>query len=255
MNPVIGITCKREDLANKSINRLDHDYIDAVCKSGGLPIILPVLKDDSVFKDYVRMVDGIIFTGGGDVSPLYFDEEPIKEVTSICPDRDKTEIELFHHAHKKGIPILGICRGMQLINIALGGDIYQDIYKEVPGAIGHVCESTLRDGHHTIDIIKDSRLYEIMRREKLIVNSFHHQSVKNLGKGLKATSFARDGLIESVESATGNFIMGLQFHPEKMITLHRRFLGIFDYFIGKCGQFIEKLSINHAGLIQDKGVK
>ncbi len=234
MKPVIGVTCQEKNPIGESINKFNYSYIDAVLKSGGLPIVIPVLRDVEVAKDYIDIVDGIMFTGGEDISPLYFGEEPLKEVTNISPNRDAVEMKLFGYAHKKGIPVLGICRGMQLINIALGGSVYQDIYKDVPGAIGHLCKSNLHDGHHAIDIIKDSVMYRIMGKEKLIVNSFHHQSVKDLGEGLKATSFARDGLAESMEAMGENFVMGLQFHPERMINKHGEFLDLFKYFISKC---------------------
>lgn len=131
MNPVIGLTCTKENIVNGSINRINSTYIDVVLRTEGIPIIIPVLKDTKEVAKYINTIDGIIFTGGGDVSSLYFNKEPIKEVDSIDHDRDNTEMELFKGVYEKGIPILGICRGAQLINIALGGDIYQDIYSQV----------------------------------------------------------------------------------------------------------------------------
>lgn len=234
MKPVIGLTCQNENLVNRSINRLNYTYINAVVEGGGIPVIIPIMKKTDDIKNYLDIVDGIIFTGGEDVSPLYFGEEPLREVDAICHDRDITELELFKVAYERGIPIFGICRGLQLFNIALGGTLYQDIYKQIPNAIGHICGHNVQEGYHSINISKDSILYDIYNEEKLVVNSQHHQSLKDLGKDLKITATTSDGVIESIESTNDKFLLAVQFHPEAMAMKYDKFINIFSYFIDKC---------------------
>ncbi|TJX15417.1 gamma-glutamyl-gamma-aminobutyrate hydrolase family protein [Tissierella creatinini] len=234
MKPVIGLTCEKENLINRSINRVNYPYIMSVIAAGGIPIIIPTMEDTEDISRYLDIVDGVIFTGGGDVSTHYFNEEPIREVEEVCQDRDMTEMALFHEAYKRGKPIFGICRGIQLINIALGGSIYQDIYTQVPNVLGHTCANNIQDGYHIINIKKESILYDIFQKEKLVVNSQHHQSIKSLGKDLRVIAEAKDGIIEAIESTNENFILGLQFHPEAMAMKYEEFLKPFKYFIDRC---------------------
>jgi len=234
LKPVIGLTCNNENLVNRSINKINYTYINAVVEGGGVPVIIPILKNVEDIERYLDVVDGLIFTGGEDVSSLYFDEEPIREVDEICHDRDITEMELFKKAYEKGVPIMGICRGLQLINIALGGNIYQDIYKQVPNVLGHTCGNNIQEGYHTINISKDSMMYEIFNEERLVVNSQHHQSIKDLGKDLKVTSTTSDGIVESIESTNDKIILGVQYHPEAMAMKYKKFIKPFRYFIDKC---------------------
>lgn len=234
MKPIIGLTCQNELLVGRSINRLNTTYIKAIIASGGVPIIIPIQEDDTNIERYIDIIDGIIFTGGEDVSPLYFGEEPIKEVNEICHDRDATEMTLFNKAYEKSLPIYGICRGHQLINIALGGTIFQDIYMQLPNVGGHTCANNLQEGHHTITISTDSIMFEIFNKERLIVNSLHHQAINRIGNDLRVTSTAFDGLVESIESTNDKFILGTQFHPEVMAMKYDEFLKPFKYFVDKC---------------------
>lgn len=234
MKPVIGLTAQNEYQVNRKLNRLNYTYIKAVLEAGGIPIIIPVMEEEGKMEDYLDIVDGIIFTGGEDVSSLYFNEEPIKEVSSTDLDRDKSEMELFKLAYEKNIPMFGICRGLQLINIGLGGDIYQDLFKAVPDAIGHVFTKNAHEGHHTIKVEKDSILYEAFGKETLVVNSIHHQSIRKLAENLKVTSTASDGIIESAEANDGRHIYGVQWHPEAMGMKYKEFYKLFECFIEKC---------------------
>lgn len=234
MRPVIGLTCTKENIVNGSINRINTTYINVVLRAGGLPIIIPVVEDIRDSNEYIDLLDGIIFTGGGDIAAQYFDEEPLREVDELCPDRDRIEMELFHEAYKRGKPILGICRGAQLINIALGGSIYQDIYSQLPNVLGHSLMTNIQEGYHTIDIERDSVMFEIFGEEKLLVNSQHHQSIKALGKNLVITARSLDGIVEAIESTNEKYILGLQFHPEAMAMKYPVFLKPFINFINRC---------------------
>ena len=234
MKPIIGLTSQFEYSVSRKFNKLNYTYIDAVVKGGGVPIILPILKNLDDLDKYLDSIDGIIFTGGEDISPLLFGENPIKEVDTICYDRDKIELELFKRAYNRGMPILGICRGLQLINVALGGTLYQDINRQLPNSLGHISTYNIEGGYHSIDIIDDTILYDILGKEKINVNSQHHQSVKELGKNLRVNALSSDGIIEGIETTTGNFVLGVQFHPEAMIEETKEFINIFEYFILYC---------------------
>lgn len=231
MKPLIGITSERLQQSSKKINLVKYAYIQAVVEAGGIPIIIPVLEDRENLKRYIDIIDGIIFSGGEDISPINFNEEPIKEVTEIDRDRDANELELFEQAYDKEIPIFGICRGVQLINVALGGTLYQDIYREVENVIGHTCRYNVQEGYHTIEIDKGSILYEIYEKDKLLVNSLHHQGLKKLGKNLKTTSRTIDGMIESIETTEDRVLFGVQFHPELMAIKYKEFLKLFEYLV------------------------
>lgn len=233
LKPIIGITSERKHQYSKKINLVKYAYIQAVVEAGGIPIVIPVLEETKDLKRYIDIIDGIIFTGGEDISPIYFNQEPTKEVTEIDRDRDASEFELFKHAYERRIPIFGICRGLQLINVALGGTLYQDIYKEIDNVIGHTSTYNVQEGYHTIEIDRDSILYEIYEKDKLLVNSLHHQGLKNLGKNLRSTSRTIDGMVESVETTEDRVVFGVQFHPELMSIKYKDFLKPFEYLVEK----------------------
>ena len=174
MKALIGLTSQYSYRKTIRLTSLNSTYVEAVKKAGAIPIILPIVEDVEAIDRYLDTVQGVILTGGEDASPLLFGEEPIREVDTICFERDKMEIQLIRRALERKIPLLGICRGIQMINIALGGTLYQDIYKQVPNAIGHISAYSIGGGYHTIEIKKDSILYEIFKKEKLAVNSQHH---------------------------------------------------------------------------------
>lgn len=234
MGPVIGLTAQYEQLVNKKMLEINNTYVDAILEGGGIPIVLPIVMDADTIDNYLDLVDGILLTGGGDISPLSFGEEPIKEIGSICIARDKMELELFRRAYERDIPVLGICRGLQIINIALEGTVYQDIFVQLPYSIAHVYSENVSQGFHTINILKDSLLYEIFGKDKLVVNSQHHQSIKDIGENLRVTSTTVDGIVESVESTNDKFVFGVQFHPEAMIYNDKEFIKLFNYFVNKC---------------------
>lgn len=234
MKAIIGISSQLRQEKNRTIDVLNYTYINAVTKAGGLPIILPVMEDIKDIEKHMDILDGIIFSGGEDISPIYYNEEPLREVDTICYDRDITEFEQFRIAYKRQIPILGICRGFQLINVALGGSLYQDIHRQVPEAIGHSAPYNMDQGYHTIEIFKDTILEDILKTDRIMVNSNHHQAIKDLGKNLKVSAISKDNIIEAIESTNNNFLLAVEFHPEAMVERHEEFLDIFKYFIDKC---------------------
>ncbi|MDX9917008.1 MAG: gamma-glutamyl-gamma-aminobutyrate hydrolase family protein [Gudongella sp.] len=214
--PLIGITTQQEIASGKKISRITHPYVEAVVKAGGVPVLIPVLNDDSLSDYYVERLDGLVFSGGEDIWPHYYGEEPMQEVNVINFDRDRSEYAIFKKAYEKGIPILAICRGMQLANVVLGGTLYQDIFKQVPGVGGHVASYNTEEGYHSVELDENSILFEVYEKKNIFVNTEHHQAVKDLGRGLRVTAKAKDGIIEAIESVNDKFLIGVQFHPEAM---------------------------------------
>ncbi|OLS03749.1 gamma-glutamyl-gamma-aminobutyrate hydrolase family protein [Tissierella creatinophila] len=237
MKPIIGLTSQSEEIKGTKLNKLKYTYINAVEAAGAIPIVLPNLKDIEDMESILERVDGVIFTGGEDISPLLFDEEPMRDTIDISYERDRMEMALFKAAYKKGTPILGICRGLQLINVSLGGTLYQDIPSQIENSHGHMSSYDIKGGYHSISIFKNTLLFDIFKEEKIFVNSQHHQSIKDLAKGLKINSIASDGVIEGIELENHeNFLLGVQFHPECMAFSDEKFLKIFSYFIKNCSK-------------------
>ena len=232
--PIIGITCIQANIKGKKVNTINDFYFDAVQKAGGVPVIIPSVTDEETIEEYARILDGVVFTGGHDVWPQRFGEEPVKQVVEITHERDQLELVLFHKSYGAGIPILGICRGLQLVNIALGGTLYQDIYSQVEGVGGHSFGYNPEEVYHSIQIEEGSIMKEIYNRETVHVNSEHHQAIKDLGRDLKVTSRAPDGIIESIESTNDKFVFAVQYHPEAIAPKYPEHQKIFNYFVEKC---------------------
>lgn len=234
MKPLIGLTCKFDYSPKKRLNKINYTYIDAIKGAGGIPIILPIVRDIDAIDRYLGAIQGLVLTGGEDAAPLLYGEEPIREVDTICFERDNMELNIIKKAYEMNIPIFGICRGIQMINIAFGGTLFQDINRQIPNSMGHFAGSCIEGGYHTIEIVKESIMYEILKKDRVQVNSQHHQSIKVLGANLKINALALDGVIEGIESTDDRFVLGVQFHPEAMIESHDEFLDIFKYFISYC---------------------
>lgn len=230
MKPIIGITTYIGD--RKPYYSVSGNYVDSVVMAGGIPVCIPVISNEEDFDRYIGLVDGIIFTGGNDVSPLSYGENPISQVNNVSSIRDDYETSLFKRAYAGRIPVLGICRGNQLINVALGGSLYQDINAQVPGSLGHSPDGISVDElYHSIKIEKDSRLHNIFNDENIFVNSFHHQSIKRLGDGLVISAMSEDGIIEGIESTKAGFLIGIQSHPECLTKRYSRFLSPFEALV------------------------
>jgi putative glutamine amidotransferase len=214
MRPIIGITCGTSDLDSND-NTIPNSYIGAIEDAGGTPIILPLVKKESSFADFIDIMDGLLLSGGVDLDPSFFGEEPQPALGRIDADRDRTEMFLATKALEANIPILGICRGIQLLNVAAGGTLYQDIYSECSNLLKHRQTAPGTHATHVIDIKKGSRLLDIMGQTRIKVNTFHHQAVKKVAPDFIVSAVASDGIVEGIES-TKYFAIGVQFHPERM---------------------------------------
>ncbi len=197
--------------------RLNSAYITALESAGLVPVVIPPLANNEFALAILSRVDGLLLTGGEDVDPSLYGQPRAAKCGLSNPARDKTEIALIRAARKLGKPILAICRGPQILNVALGGTLIQDIPSEVPGALEHNPKIGREARVHDVEIEAHSRIAEAIGATRITVNSIHHQSIKDLAPGLRLTARAPDGIVEGVESASDDWwVMAVQWHPEEM---------------------------------------
>ena len=212
--PLIGIT----STFNNAQSQLNQPYYASIVRAGGVPYIIPpfdITREEGWADDILSQLDGIVFSGGGDVNPLYFDEQPIRDLHEVATERDEMELLLVRMAADRQIPILGICRGLQVMNVALGGTVLQDIYAQDKQAwVKHAQNAPRFAATHTVDVTEGSLLHRIYGKRQLAVNSFHHQAVGRVAPGFQVTGLAADGIIEAMESTEHKSILGVQWHPE-----------------------------------------
>lgn len=204
-----------EEQPTRDLNILDVDYGRAALEAGGIPV--PVLGIEASVPNLIRRLDGFVFTGGDDIHPKFYSEKLLPGVkTTLSADaRTRFELKLFKAAVRAKKPILGICLGTQLINVALGGSLVQDIPAQVPAAIQH---GPLKRGEkvfHPVAVFEGTALADIIGARSIRVRSSHHQAVKHIGRGLTLSATARDGVIEALEGRNRNFLIAVQWHPEK----------------------------------------
>lgn len=233
--PLIGITgakkfhaAKRSEEQSITIS-LETNYIESAARAGASVIVLPVNVDEESAATAVARLDGVILSGGGDVMPLAYGQEPHPASLLQDPQRDRIETAIIRSAMERGIPILGICRGIQILNVALGGTLIQDIPSQVPNACQHYGRVEWTTGMHTIDIVPGSMLAGMIGQTTITVNSFHHQSVAEVGRGLRICARARDGVVEAVESDDGRPILALQCHPEGAAAVNPAMQSLFAW--------------------------
>lgn len=195
---------------------VNRDYIRAVEAVGGLPVVAPPTEDEEDARRYIDMADALILTGGHDIDPYYYNEDILPECNLPSRRRDVFEMNLLKYALKKKLPVLGICRGIQLINVYMGGTLYQDVIYNRDSKLMHYQPGDKGIPVHRVILEKESTLYKLYGGE-IRVNSFHHQQIKDIGKGLRVTGRAPDGVIEVIEGESDEMLlMGLQWHPEMM---------------------------------------
>ena len=229
--PIIGISCSNSQYSSS----VSKSYCEAINNAGGIAVMIPVSSDSIVLRNTLQILDGIVMTGGGDIHPSYFGENPIEQLGEVDSIRDIYDIHLIKMAKQQNIPMLGICRGEQLINVAFGGTLYQDLPSQYPhdNLIQH------RNTTHTVSLQPSSWIANTTGATSFETNTYHHQAVKDVAPGFKATGHSDDGIIEVIENIEGYPIWGVQFHPERMVntpndsTAHR----IFDFFIKEASIF------------------
>jgi putative glutamine amidotransferase len=195
--------------------RLNVQYVTAIEEPGGTAILLSPGHDLGSVERLVGIAHGLVLTGGEDVAPELYGQEPHPELGSVNPLRDQLELAALDVALRRGIPILAICRGMQMLNVALGGTLYQDLPSQRGGDVLHEQEAPVTHRWHHADVKPGSGLEEIFGTRELFINSFHHQGVDKLAPALDATVWAEDGLVEGVEGKEHGWMYGVQWHPER----------------------------------------
>lgn len=218
--PIIGITAGRTIAKDQTVTiSLSEKYTEAVQRAGGVPVVIPATLDDFSLRDLFERLDGFLLTGGGDIDPAIFNGLPHPNVYGIDHARDFLEIELVRYAAKNNAPFLGICRGAQVINVALGGTLYTDIGAQLPDAERHDYYPNIPRNKiaHVVRIRKDSLLTNLAGSAKLRVNSLHHQGLDAIPPILTPVAHAADGLVEAVELSDHPFGLGVQWHPEWLV--------------------------------------
>lgn len=249
MKIIIGITTslnRSENITKQGIKHLEgvdlinvsSDYSDAINASNGIPLLIPILKDyDSErVKRIVECIDGLLITGGEDIHPQFYNEEVYKskdnDLMTIDQERDTFELALLKEAILSKLPILGICRGHQLINVAFGGSLYQDISNLCESDINHLAPLDNKERLiHSVQIKEDSILMGIFNSSKIEVNSFHHQSIKRIADNFKIIASSQDNVIEAMKYNGSQWILGIQWHPEMLFRSDSKQRKIFEVFV------------------------
>lgn len=229
--PVIAIMPLYDD--EKNSYWMLPQYMQMIEQAGGLPVMLPMSHDHMILKQIAESFDGFLFTGGHDISPHLYHQKAMIQCGQICSCRDDMEKELFQLIYQKNKPILGICRGIQLFNVLLGGTLYQDLPSQRESWINHHQSPPYDKPQHNNTIVKATPLYDLLAVEKLQVNSYHHQAIKELSPLLKAMAISEDGLIEAIYHPDKKYLWAIQWHPEYMMD-DQSSQYIIAEFIKKC---------------------
>ena len=211
-------------------------YMDLIIKSGGVPVMLSFSDDEQSVKEIADRFDGFVFTGGDDIEPARYGEEKLDVCGEPCNQRDSLEFALFDEVIKTDKPILGICRGMQFLNTALGGTLYQDLPTQKPRIVSHKQSAPFDALTHSVKVEKDTLLYDIVGTEKLMVNTLHHQAVDKIAPCLVPCATAEDGLVEAVYAPQKAFLLGVQWHPEMIFTHEENSIKIGRAFVEACAE-------------------
>lgn len=227
--PLIGITTGFNDGYQSTVS---NAYAVSVAKAGGIPVLIPLQKDSLCTVSLLRRLDGIVVTGGEDLNPAYYGDEIFNETVEINPERDKSDVLILRCALRRKMPVLGICRGEQILAACLGDKLWQDIPSQIPDNIGHFRTSECAAPLHAAVVKKESRLHKLLQTDTIMVNSFHHQAARGLSGRIKVSAVTQDGIIEAFES--GKNIIAVQFHPEQFIAGGDNFfLPLFENLISQ----------------------
>lgn len=231
--PRIGITGTTRQFDGAPRSAVNAAYVQAVLRTGGIPLILPPVIRSEHVPTVVDALDGVLLSGGEDIDPKYFNEAPHPKLGSVDPERDRFEFAILKEAWERRMPVLAICRGIQVVNVAFGGSLWQDIPSQRPSDIAHNPRTPRDQRAHAVSLTPGSRAARALGGTQIEVNSFHHQSLKDLAPGFAVTGVAPDGEIEAIES-TGDapWLLAVQWHPEEF---HRHDVapdhGLFGAFL------------------------
>lgn len=235
MKPLIGISTR--EIIESEKKRTGHgvgvSYIESIAAAGGAPVLIPLLKDEQVLRSIFDSLDGILFPGGEDVHPKFYGEAPHPKLGDTNVLRDEVELTLCRWAFKENKPVMGLCRGIQLMNVALGGTLIQDIPSQHVSTTGHrQPDNSWEDTSHQLELKENSLIASVIQADSLPVNSFHHQAVAKVADSLVVVGESEDGIVEAVEAKDKSFFVGLQCHPEHLWQgPDERWLRLFRAFI------------------------
>ena len=211
---VSGVVRRWQDADRAAVNAA---YLHSVVQAGGVPLVLSQVMGADHAGRALEVCDALVLTGGEDVDPARYSERPSRTLDAVDRSRDAFEIALFHTARERGMPVLGICRGIQVINVAMGGTLWQDLPSERPGSVSHDPGGARDARTHPVHLTPGSRVADALGTAALMPNSFHHQGIRDLAPGLVASGWAADGLIEAVETeGDDGWLLAVQWHPEEM---------------------------------------
>lgn len=230
--PVIGITAAHCSEELKTFPR--QYYVRSIQNAGGIPLILPPVRTSEEANEVLHLIHGLLLTGGGDISPVYLREDPRHGIGECFPERDLSELLLTQLALQHDLPILGICRGIQVLAVAAGGEIYQDIPRQYPRGMQHRQTAPRQYPWHDVDVLEGSLLYRLLAEKKIGVNSFHHQAVSVSPQGFIQNARSSDGIIEGIEKPDAKFCLGVQWHPESMMETEEHSKVLFRGFVEAC---------------------
>jgi len=213
MKPTIGITTATGWENHREFSKVSHCYADAVAAAGGIPVYIPIILDTTMAEDYLRTLDGLLLSGGDeDVQPHHYGEGPLHGLNNVSPDRDLWEFALIKAAMEQNKPIFGICRGCQILNVAMGGNLYQNIFQQCPGAGEHYPQKTeMHHLYHSVNIEPESLIHTLF-----------------------VTARSNEGVVEAIESINHPFVVAVQWHPEALISHHPHFIELFKAHIEAC---------------------
>ncbi|MBN2005044.1 MAG: gamma-glutamyl-gamma-aminobutyrate hydrolase family protein [Anaerolineae bacterium] len=236
MKPLIGITGRKDTsarLSHTSLHSVGETYTRAVHHMGGVPVVIPPLTTDADWPLLVARLDGLLLSGGEDIAPEFYKQGDEMHLGGIDLERDAAELGLVRLWLESKRPLLAICRGHQMLNVALGGTLYQDIATHIPHALDHsfTPARSMEQVVHSVTLEEGSRLAAILGVTTVAVNSAHHQSVRETGKSLSAVGYAPDGVIEVLELADHAFVIGVQWHPEAMVKTSETMWPLFEAFV------------------------
>lgn len=234
--PLIGVSGShmyvgKDDFSRIARSYVNEDYLHSVRDQGALPIIVPFTKNKEHIKELVSRLDGLVLSGGHDVYPLNYGEEPLQGLSDVWPERDEFDFAVLAAAIEKGIPVLAICRGHQVVNVFRGGSLYQDLTYDENCKLKHWQNQTPGLPFHTVEFTVDSKIAESIEKTVWVTNSHHHQTVKEVGKGLKVVGRTKDGTVEALEATDYPWLVTCQFHPEMMVDESEEARKLFKAFV------------------------
>ncbi len=230
MKPMIALTCGCS--WEEGMYYVKEAYVRCIEAAGGIPLLVPPLQAEGDIQEILKSVDGVLLPGGVDIDPVHFGEEPREGLGRVEPSWDRLELAAARYALVRDLPILGICRGAQVLNVAAGGSLYQDIISETRGeCLQHSQKAPRWYATHSIKIERESLLEKMLGMQAVRVNSHHHQAVKMPAPGFRATAVSADGIIECIESEHHRFACGVQWHPELMVEHYPEQMEIFRHLV------------------------